>query len=396
MIKVELNYSVDFIARYTQSILAEALYPAFNGLLDDVSPPFEENMRRLFCNESLHNIVFLAPEELLDKIIDIYNSVPILAERYCLEYYLEGVILSENIVDIDLRPPENKVWIKEERDRVVDQLLLLVENRESVLIQGVINNLRLENRPSKLREILKKVLSMMSGNNYLSNGEKALFPNWVNNFSNLFNYNQMAKNFGNEMTDALHINFCPYCNQENTETITAAAARSRPDLDHFHPKSKFPFFALTLSNLIPSGHRCNQTYKQSTIMLNKVHPYSDGVGSDALFNFNFSFHNGYDKENLNVTVNELGQPIDNNIEFFKIENVYNQDVSKEWFMEFHERYEYRRCVDREIFDDILDDPNSIRMELAFDILKSPKIADSQKFKIDALQQLSGRPYPLPD
>ena len=53
-------------------------------------------------------------------------------------------------------------------------------------------------------------------------------------------------------------------------------------------------------------------------------------------------------------------------------------------------------MDREIFDDILDDPNSIRMELAFDVLKSPKRADSQKFKIDALQQLSGRAYPLPD
>ncbi|MGI2068178.1 hypothetical protein [Shewanella sp. MF08487] len=396
MIKVDLNYSVDFIARYTQSILTEALYPAFNDLLDDVTPPFEENMRRLFCNAALSNIIFLGPDELLDKIIDVYDSVPILAERYCLEYYLEGVILSEDIVGIDLRLPENKVWIREERERVVNQLLLLVENRGSVLIQGVINNLRLENKPSKLRVILKKVLSMMSGNNTLSDGEKALFPNWVNVFSNLFNYNQMAKNFGNEMTDALHINFCPYCNQENTETITVAAARSRPDLDHFHPKSKFPFFALTLSNLIPSGHRCNQTYKQSKIMLNKVHPYSGGVGNDSLFNFNFSFDNGYVKEGLNVTVNKLGQPIDSNIEFFKIENVYNQDVSKEWFMEFHERYEYRRCVDREIFDDILNDPNSIRMELAFDVLKSPKIADSQKFKIDALQQLSGRQYPLPD
>ena len=396
MIKVELNYSDDFITRYTQSILTESLYPGFNRLLDDVSPPFEDNMRRLFCNESLHDIVFLAPEGLLDKIIDIYNSVPILAERYCLEYYLEGVTLSEDIVIIDLIPTENKSWIKEERDNVVEQLLLLVENKESVLIQEVINNLRLENLPSKLRIILKKLLSMKSGNYKLTNVDKAIFPNWVNDFSNLFNYNQMAKKFGNEMTDSLHINFCPYCNQENTETITAQAARSRPDLDHFHPKSKFPFFALTLSNLIPSGQRCNQTYKKSKIMLNKVHPYLDGVGSDALFNFNFSFHNGYDKENLNVTVNELGHPIDNNIEFFKIENVYNQDVPKEWFMAFHERYEYRRCVDREIFDDILDNPNSIRMELAFDVLKSPKIADSQKFKIDALQQLSGRAYQLPD
>ncbi|MFA0158136.1 hypothetical protein [Vibrio sp. 10N.261.46.A3] len=396
MIKVELNYSDDFITRYTQSILTETLYPAFNELLGDVPFPFEENMRRLFCNESLHDIVFLDPEELVDKIVDIYDSVPILSERYCIEYYLEGLVLSENIVDIDLMPNENKIWMREERDRVVDRLLLLIENRESVLIQRIIDDLRSENRASRLRITLKKLLSMMSGNNLLSREEKALFPNWVNEFANIFNYNQMAKNFGNEMTSSLHINFCPYCNQENTETITAASARSRPDLDHFHPKSKFPFLALTLSNLIPSGHRCNQTYKKSKIMLNKVHPYLDGVGSDALFNFNFSFHNGYEKENLNITVNELGQQIDNNIDFFKIENVYNQDSSKEWFMEFHERYEYRRCVDREIFDDILDDPNSIRMELAFDILKSPKIADSQKFKIDALQQLSGRPYPLPD
>ena len=37
-----------------------------------------------------------------------------------------------------------------------------------------------------------------------------------------------------------------------------------PDLDHFYPKSKYPFLAVTLSNLIPSCLFCNQRAKNAT------------------------------------------------------------------------------------------------------------------------------------
>lgn len=63
--------------------------------------------------------------------------------------------------------------------------------------------------------------------------------------------------------------FCPYCNYVRVQVIDLEGVqnpeiinRAYLDIDHFHSKSKNPFFALSFFNLIPSCHNCNSTEKR--------------------------------------------------------------------------------------------------------------------------------------
>lgn len=79
------------------------------------------------------------------------------------------------------------------------------------------------------------------------------------------------------------IKFCPYC---NAETVYAIKFKRKPGadfdhiaiksaLDHFYPRSRYPFLALSLYNLIPSCTRCNSGLKRDkhTRITRVAHPY---------------------------------------------------------------------------------------------------------------------------
>lgn len=53
----------------------------------------------------------------------------------------------------------------------------------------------------------------------------------------------------------LDITVCPYCNRNY---INSRHDKLGCEFDHYYSKDKFPFFALTLSNLVPSCSTCNR------------------------------------------------------------------------------------------------------------------------------------------
>lgn len=55
----------------------------------------------------------------------------------------------------------------------------------------------------------------------------------------------------------LGVKVCPYCNRMYTTTLFGEE-KIRPDFDHFYPKSKYPYLAVSLFNLIPSCSMCNK------------------------------------------------------------------------------------------------------------------------------------------
>ena len=81
----------------------------------------------------------------------------------------------------------------------------------------------------------------------------------------------------------LGVKVCPYCNRMYTTTLFGEY-RIRPDFDHFYPKSKYPYLAVSLFNLIPSCSICN-TKKSNTaeVIYNKkenknisiIYPYDE-------------------------------------------------------------------------------------------------------------------------
>lgn len=56
---------------------------------------------------------------------------------------------------------------------------------------------------------------------------------------------------------------CPFCGAEIFEVPGAP----REALDHYLPKSRYPFAAANLRNLVPMGHKCNSNYKLAEDLL---------------------------------------------------------------------------------------------------------------------------------
>jgi len=76
-------------------------------------------------------------------------------------------------------------------------------------------------------------------------------------------YTNFRNTYGKRYIEMTGDNICPYCyrsyinvieSDEGTKSIT-------PDIDHFFPKSRYPFLSVCLSNLIPSCLFCNQRAK---------------------------------------------------------------------------------------------------------------------------------------
>ncbi|WP_318514739.1 hypothetical protein [Photobacterium leiognathi] len=84
---------------------------------------------------------------------------------------------------------------------------------------------------------------------------------------------------------------CPYCNMELTTLVTDCLNAGntkyvlRPALDHFLPKSIFPFYALSVNNLIPSCHTCNSSLKKDIDFKRYLHinPMGDSFKNKAFF-----------------------------------------------------------------------------------------------------------------
>jgi len=66
---------------------------------------------------------------------------------------------------------------------------------------------------------------------------------------------------------------CPYCNRNYIFSVNKRSKKLRPEIDHFYPKSKYPFLAMSYGNLIPSCSVCNHT-KSNTYHKDLVNPYS--------------------------------------------------------------------------------------------------------------------------
>lgn len=94
-----------------------------------------------------------------------------------------------------------------------------------------------------------------------------------NKYDNL--YNNFRKTHGKRLLEFSELHICPYCYRSYINIIESENKSLTPDLDHFYPKSRYPFLAVTLSNLVPSCLVCNERAKGSTdFYKNSVYPPS--------------------------------------------------------------------------------------------------------------------------
>jgi hypothetical protein len=116
-------------------------------------------------------------------------------------------------------------------------------------------------------------------------GIRADFFEFINQSKQIFDYNKFSSSRDNwgpyPFIDLLDNTVCPYCNRSYTHSVFEAGIHGgRPELDHFLSKSIFPFFGLSIYNLIPVCHSCNHSkldrhvcdVKQSLVQYTHLHP----------------------------------------------------------------------------------------------------------------------------
>lgn len=125
----------------------------------------------------------------------------------------------------------------------------------------------------------------------------------------------------------LDITVCPYCNRNyifNFKKIDSLEATAQ--LDHFFDKSTYPYFSVTIFNLVPSCQTCNQRKSKKTDVI--YHPFSESLNDDVKFKLKLKdskFY--YDKNSLEIVteVNKNKEKVVNShIETFNIQNLYNE------------------------------------------------------------------------
>lgn len=118
------------------------------------------------------------------------------------------------------------------------------------------------------------------------NAKPKVFSEFKKKINAVFNYESLSSGSGYSFTSALGINTCPYCNRNYITTIGNDKTKFvRADIDHFLPKSKYPYLRLSFFNLIPCCVICNRNAKgkKPTSLIKNIHPYVEGFGDDAKF-----------------------------------------------------------------------------------------------------------------
>lgn len=124
----------------------------------------------------------------------------------------------------------------------------------------------------------------------------------------------------------LDITVCPYCNRnyilnfEKSKSLNATA-----QLDHFFDKSTYPYFSISIFNLIPSCGICNQ--RKSTQQNDIYHPFESAFNDDVKFRLKIKdseFY--YNKNSLEIEADVINdeKKVNSHINTFNIQNLYNE------------------------------------------------------------------------
>lgn len=124
---------------------------------------------------------------------------------------------------------------------------------------------------------------------------------------------------GNWLTSKLSVNVCPYCNRQYTFTISADKTTTRPQFDHFKPKSIYPYLALSFYNLVPSCPNCNHIKREKEL---DIHPYEKGFGDDYKFKLITQNDEAVEKGNYKIKLCDLNGDANRNINTLGLNSLY--------------------------------------------------------------------------
>lgn len=237
----------------------------------------------------------------------------------------------------------------------------IFERKENLLNDKIINLRKNSSIRSELKELkknltkeeIKKILSCEYINFIDENNEylKFNFNFWMTpkvetsllekifDYTLFRDYKKTIIN-GFWLSKKLEIHCCPYCNRNYTTSHQTFFKNVKgnnvekyvfPEFDHFYPKDKYPFLAISFYNLIPSCNICNTHFKQNRESQKIFSPYK--IVGNKHFSF-ISFPNDVStlygaKDNITLDFEyncdkNTKQELKNSLEFFGIKDTYEK------------------------------------------------------------------------
>lgn len=245
-------------------------------------------------------------------------------------------------------------------DRVDDSNLSpdskdLLKSKIEILLTGSVDDITRENGV---------VMDALEANEGISKGDLKEI------IKKIFDYDSdISRNKENSywMAGKIGRNTCTYCNRVYSFTVVKGRGRNkryitRPQFDHWYPKSKFPLLALSLYNLIPSCPVCNSTVKGQTELPHGeyIHPYiKDSNASEFKFRASLASSSSGLRWRLRIA-RKKNTKIDRTIRALALEEVYSQHAELEVkdIMDFDAAYE--RGYVNELMDNLLAKANGGR------------------------------------
>lgn len=293
----------------------------------------------------------------LENVIKFYiNCCKIYKEDMDIEKYKDGVTLHGNtlrlLINTIFKPVdknnESKITDILRSRKVVDFFENNYDNLEKLLTEfiEVGSDIHIEKiitmKPQELEDIYSKIKVKYRD---IKDDGKVVFENksvkskvLSSIINNIFDYDKFTRgdmNYINswsayKLCEKLNVNVCPYCNRLYTVTVINKDEDeniTRPELDHYIPRSENPLFALSFFNLIPSCKICNSTLKGKKYLSIEeyLHPYLDGVDDKLIFNYIPSGTGAYNskKDEIKLSIDDNNNnKIKNSLKLFKIEDIY--------------------------------------------------------------------------
>lgn len=315
--------------------------------------------KRVFCNSDKKKVL-----DFLQKVINKIEEIEKTTKDYNDLSIYELEIYSDNISVFKFKKLIDKQITNLLRSKLSDdfkeELRALKKELYLILVADI----------DTIKNFLKNKISLNSL--LIHQGDKKLKSNdfkiYKKKFETLYseNLSNIKSSFKRPFFDLFEdTNVCSYCNRNfinpiyKEHSLGGDNKNQSPDIEHFFPKSIYPFLSLSISNLLPSCMFCNKIKSDvDTYKNNCLSPYEINEND---FTFDFKLKSNQLKE-----VKLLSKNLNcKNSEILNLESLYNEVHSKQI---------------NEIFDDILKYPKSYKRSLE-KLLTSSKLTESDYKKV---------------
>ncbi|QNM18193.1 hypothetical protein CXM81_22765 [Citrobacter freundii] len=394
MIKTTPRFTKDFMVRYRNEVSVKKVFKEICEINQFV--PYES--KRIFeYYFSLNNIIKLTllPANYLKWYVkELEINLPIIIQRYNPTILLTDFDISK----LSMLPESTRN--KADKLKVIDCLQLVIAElnrikcvKNEIIVDELISYINNSTLPGDIRKSLEKVKGFLNGKpGVLNEIYPTKFPIWVNMLEKAFDYEHVSKKFGHEINGFYNIGYCPYCNDEPIHSIQSTRKTFRPPLDHFLPKALYPFLAVSIYNLIPSGTRCNNSFKlmRDTRTASNPNLITDQIPHQAVFLINYIPDVKISTNNISIDILNVSEKFKVNTEIFGLYDVYNKPDTKQEVAWIMERIEFLR--DSGTLNETLNDFNRFYLHLKIQLGEKANNFRWKKLLLDTVNQMTNSSF----